>query len=99
MSNIDVTEINQQKIIDQIRCLGIDMIKEANSGHSGIVLGAAPILYALYADHLNIDPDDPKYYNRDRFVMSAGHGSALLYSTLFMSGFKLSIEDLKKFRQ
>ena len=99
MSNIDVTEINQQKIIDQIRCLGIDMIKEANSGHSGIVLGAAPILYALYADHLNIDPDDPKYYNRDRFVMSAGHGSALLYATLYMAGYPITLDDLKKFRQ
>ena len=99
MSNIDVTEINQQKIIDQIRCLGIDMIKEANSGHSGIVLGAAPILYALYADHLNIDPEDPNYYNRDRFVMSAGHGSALLYATLYMAGYPITLDDLKKFRQ
>ena len=100
MINIsDISEINQQKIIDQIRCLGIDMIKEANSGHSGIVLGAAPILYTLYAHHLNIDPTNPKYFNRDRFVMSAGHGSALLYATLYMAGFNITLDDLKSFRQ
>ncbi|MBQ3307229.1 MAG: transketolase [Bacilli bacterium] len=95
---IDLKSIDQNKIIDQIRCLGIDMIHEANSGHPGIVLGAAPILYALYAHHLKYDIDDPNYYNRDRFVMSAGHGSALLYAMLYMVGY-LSIEDLKKFRK
>ena len=95
----DISEINQQKIIDQIRCLGIDMIKEAKSGHSGIVLGAAPIIYALYAHHLNIDRENPKYFNRDRFVMSAGHGSALLYATLYMAGYPITLDDLKKFRQ
>ena len=100
MINIsDISEINQQKIIDQIRCLGIDMIKEANSGHSGIVLGAAPIMYALFAHHINIDPENPKYFNRDRFVMSAGHGSALLYATLYMAGYPITLDDLKKFRQ
>lgn len=91
--------INESKIINQIRALGIDMINEAKSGHPGIVLGAAPILYSLYAHHLRINPNNPKFYNRDRFVMSAGHGSALLYATLFMAGFDLSIEDLKQFRQ
>lgn len=100
MINIkDISEINQQKIIDQIRCLGIDMIKEANSGHSGIVLGAAPIIYALYAHHLNIDSENPKYFNRDRFIMSAGHGSALLYATLYMAGYPLRLDDLRNFRQ
>ena len=100
MVNIkDISEINQQKIIDQIRCLGIDMIREANSGHSGIVLGAAPIIYALYAHHLNIDPQNPNYFNRDRFVMSAGHGSALLYATLYMAGYPLRLDDLRNFRQ
>ena len=96
---VNIEEINQQKIVDQIRCLGIDMIKEANSGHSGIVLGAAPIIYALYAHHLNIDPQNPKYFNRDRFVLSAGHGSALLYATLYMAGYPITLDDLKKFRQ
>ena len=96
---INEEEINEEKIIDQIRCLGIDMIKEANSGHPGIVLGAAPILYTLYAHHLRIDPKHPEYFNRDRFVMSAGHGSALLYATLSMAGYAISLEDLKSFRQ
>lgn len=95
----DENEINQGKIIDQLRCLGIDMISEANSGHPGIVLGAAPILYTLYAHHLRFDPLDPNYFNRDRFVMSAGHGSALLYATLYLAGFPITLDDLKNFRQ
>ncbi len=99
MADINIKEIDQEKIINQIRCLGIDMIHEANSGHPGIVLGAAPALYALYAHHLNFDVEDPNYFNRDRFVMSAGHGSALLYATLYMAGFDLSLDDLKAFRQ
>lgn len=95
----DISEINQEKIINQIRCLGLDMIHEANSGHPGIVLGAAPILYTLYAHHLNIDPKYPNYFNRDRFVMSAGHGSALLYAVLYMAGYDITLDDLKSFRQ
>lgn len=95
----DGSIINENKIIDTIRGLGIDMIHEANSGHPGIVLGAAPIIYALYAHHLNIDSEYPEFINRDRFVMSCGHGSALLYATLFLAGYDISIEDLKKFRQ
>lgn len=95
----DISEINQEKIVDQIRCLGIDMIDNAKSGHPGIVLGAAPIIYALYAHHLRFDPTNPNYFNRDRFVLSAGHGSALLYSTLFMAGYDISIDDLKSFRK
>ena len=95
----DGSIINEEKIIDTIRGLGIDMIHEANSGHPGIVLGAAPIIYALYAHHLNIDPEYPDFINRDRFVMSCGHGSALLYATLFLAGYDISIDDLKKFRQ
>ncbi len=95
----DGSIINEKKIIDTMMGLGIDMIHEANSGHPGIVLGAAPILYALYAHHLRFDPEYPEFINRDRFVMSCGHGSALLYSTLFMAGFDISLDDLKKFRQ
>ena len=87
-----------KKIIENIRSLGIDMINEAKSGHPGIVLGAAPIIYTLFAKHLNINPSDPKWPNRDRFVLSAGHGSALLYATLFMAGYELDINDLKSFR-
>lgn len=95
----DESEINEEKIVDQIRSLGIDMINEAGSGHPGIVLGAAPIIYTLYAHHLRIDPKNPDYYNRDRFIMSVGHGSALLYSTLYMAGFSLTLDDLKEFRK
>ena len=65
----DESEINQGKIIDQLRCLGIDMISEANSGHPGIVLGAAPILYTLYANHLRIDPSNPNYFNSRHYFM------------------------------
>ena len=95
----DESEINEEKIVDQIRSLGIDMISEAKSGHPGIVLGAAPILYSLYAHHLKIDLNNPNFFNRDRFVMSAGHGSALLYATLYMAGYSLTLDDLKAFRQ
>ena len=95
----DINEINQERIINQIRSLGIDMIDEAKSGHPGIVLGAAPAIYALFAHHLMFDPKNPDYFNRDRFVMSAGHGSALLYSTLYMAGYPLTLDDLKLFRQ
>ena len=96
---IDTSEINSERIVNQIRCLGIDMIDAANSGHPGIVLGAAPIMYTLFARHLRIDPENPDYFNRDRFILSAGHGSALLYSTLYMAGYNITLDDLKNFRQ
>ena len=87
------------EVIANIKSLAIDMINEAGSGHPGIALSAAPILYTLYANHLNINTSDRTWYNRDRFIMSAGHGSALLYATLFMSGYNISIDDLKHFRK
>ena len=87
-----------REIVNIIKCLGLDMIDKANSGHPGIVLGAAPILYTLYAKHIHVMPSDPNWMNRDRFILSAGHGSALLYATLYMAGF-LSLEDLQNFRQ
>lgn len=89
----------EKRIIANIKTLGIDMINNAGSGHPGIVLGAAPLLTTLYKDHMVINPNEPNWLNRDRFVMSAGHGSALLYSILFMSGYHLELDDLKKFRR
>lgn len=88
----------KEKAISAIRVLGTDMINNANSGHPGIVLGAAPLAYTLFTNHLNIYPRESKWINRDRFVLSAGHGSALLYSLIHFSGYKLGIDDLKRFR-
>ena len=88
-----------KKIIDNIKMLGINMIDSAQSGHPGIVLSSAPIIYALYSRHLNINPNDPTWLNRDRFVLSAGHGSALLYACLYMAGYNITLDDLKGFRQ
>jgi transketolase len=88
-----------QKSIDTIRFLGLDMINKANSGHPGIVLGAAPIMYTLFTKHLKILPSSSKWFDRDRFVLSAGHGSALLYATLHLAGYNISMDDLKAFRQ
>ena len=85
--------------IATIRSLCIDMINKANSGHPGMALGSAPILYTLFTKHLNADPKDPEWINRDRFVLSAGHASSLLYTMLHLSGYEVSMEDLKQFRQ
>ena len=82
-----------------IRVVSADAIQRANSGHPGMVMGAAPMGYALYSKHMIIDPKHPDWQNRDRFVLSAGHGSMLLYSLLHMFGFGLTMEDLKSFRQ
>lgn len=89
----------EEKIIGEIKSLGLDMIEEAGSGHPGIVLGAAPILYTLYLNHLRFDASNPNFYNRDRFIMSAGHGSSLLYSILYFAGYDLLLDDLKAFRR
>lgn len=88
-----------QKGINAIRFLGVDAINRANSGHPGIVLDAAPMVYKLFTEHMNIDVKQPTWMNRDRFILSAGHGSALLYAINHLSGYKISIEDLKNFRK
>ena len=82
-----------------IRSLCIDMINKANSGHPGMALGSAPILYTLFTKHMVANPEKSDWINRDRFVLSAGHASALLYSMLHLCGYKLSLDDLKHFRQ
>lgn len=88
-----------REIINNIKSLAIDMIENAGSGHPGITLGAAPIIYTLYSRHINVSINDTSWISRDRFVLSAGHGSALLYATLFMAGFDLTVNDLKNFRR
>lgn len=85
--------------LNSLRILSVDMISYARSGHPGICLGAAPIIFSIYTNHLKIVPGDPNWPNRDRFVMSAGHGSALLYAMLFMAGYNISIDDLVDFRK
>lgn len=81
--------------IATIRTLSIDAIEKANSGHPGMPMGAAPMAYTLWTKFMNINPSNPDWFNRDRFVLSAGHGSALLYSLLHLAGYDLSIDDLK----
>ncbi|WP_239616509.1 transketolase [Cohnella mopanensis] len=93
------TKTIDQLAIDTIRTLSIDAINAANSGHPGLPMGAAPMAYALWSAQLNHNPGNAKWFNRDRFVLSAGHGSALLYSLLHLSGYRVSIEDLKQFRK
>lgn len=87
------------KTINAIRMLGMAQINKANSGHPGIVLGAAPIIHEVYMNHLVTNPDEPMWFNRDRFVLAAGHGSSMLYATLHLAGFNLGMDDLKEFRQ
>ena len=85
--------------IRTLKVLGADIITKAKSGHPGIVLGAAPIAHTLFTRHINIDSNDEKWFNRDRFVLSAGHGSALLYMLLHLSGYNITMNDLMNFRQ
>jgi transketolase len=85
--------------INAIRFLAVDAVQQANSGHPGLPLGAAPAAYALWTRHLRFNPADTAWFDRDRFVLSAGHGSALLYALLHLTGYDLSLDDLKQFRQ
>ena len=85
--------------VTAIRTLSIDEVNAANSGHPGLPMGAAPMAYALWAKHMKHNPQNPKWFDRDRFVLSAGHGSSLLYSLLHLTGYDVSIEDLKSFRK
>jgi transketolase len=85
--------------INTIRMLSVDMVQEANSGHPGLPLGAAPMAYVLWTKFLRHNPENPKWPDRDRFILSAGHGSALLYSLLHLTGYDLPLEEIKRFRQ
>lgn len=95
LTKLDIDQLS----VDTIRTLSIDAINAANSGHPGLPMGAAPMAYALWGKLLSHNPANAKWFNRDRFVLSAGHGSALLYSLLHLSGYQVSIEDLKQFRK
>jgi transketolase len=88
-----------ERCITTIRLLAVDMVEQARSGHPGLPLGAAPMAYALWSRHLRHNPADPAWPNRDRFILSAGHGSALLYALLHLTGYDLSLDELKNFRQ
>ena len=94
-SRIDIEKLS----INTMRTLAIDAVQKANSGHPGMPLGMAPIAYALYYKTMKHNPANPNWINRDRFILSAGHGSMLLYSILHLAGYKISLDDLKNFRQ
>jgi transketolase len=88
-----------EKAVNTIRMLAADAVQQANSGHPGMPMGAADMAYVLWTRHLRFDPKEPRWLGRDRFVLSAGHGSMLLYSMLHLAGYDCTIEDLRKFRQ
>lgn len=89
----------EERCINTIRFLAVDAVQKANSGHPGLPMGAAAMAYTLFTRHLSFDPSDPAWPDRDRFVLSAGHGSMLLYSLLHLTGYDLSLDDLRAFRQ
>src|SRR4029434_7552372 len=99
-----VTKENSNPELDQlcintIRALTLDAVQKANSGHPGLPLGAAPMAYVLWTRFLRHNPRNPKWDNRDRFLLSAGHGSMLIYSLLHLTGYNLPLDELKNFRQ
>ena len=89
----------QTLAINTVRTLSMDAVQQADSGHPGTPMALAPLAYALYHKHLKHNPADPHWPDRDRFVLSVGHASMLLYSTLHLSGYDLSLDDIKNFRQ
>ena len=93
-----MSKLNELRMIDDLRLLSLDMINNAKSGHPGICLSAAPMIYTLFANHMVYDLERPNWCNRDRFVLSAGHGSALLYATIYATTEDFTLDDLKKFR-
>src|SRR3954470_14930860 len=94
----DTTELDQL-CINTIRTLSLDAVQKAESGHPGLPLGCAPLAYVLWTRFLRHNPQSPKWANRDRFLLSAGHGSMLIYSLLHLTGYDLPLEELQNFRQ
>src|ERR1700684_1923635 len=103
MSSVNVSSLDPAQLdrlcINTIRFLSVDAVEKANSGHPGLPMGAAPMAYVLWTRFLRHNPANPHWFNRDRFVLSAGHGSALLYSLLHLTGYDLPLEQIKQFRQ
>ena len=94
-----MNKTRDQLCVTTLRMLSIDAVEQAQSGHPGMPLGAAPMAYVLWHRIMRHNPGNPFWPNRDRFILSAGHGSALLYSLLHMSGYDLTLDELKQFRQ
>ena len=88
-----------QACVNSIRFLSIDAIQKANSGHPGMPMGAAPMAYVLWTRFLKHNPANPEWWDRDRFILSAGHGSMLLYSLLYLTGYNLPLAEIQQFRQ
>src|ERR671937_976416 len=93
------TRALEQLSVNTIRTLSMDAVQKANSGHPGAPMALAPLAYVLFTRVMKHNPADPDWFDRDRFVLSAGHASMLLYSTLYLAGYGLSLDDLKNFRQ
>ena len=92
--------VNLNQLANAVRFLSIDAVQKANSGHPGMPMGMAAVATVLFKNHLRFNPENPNWIKRDRFILSAGHGSMLLYSLLYLTGYKsVSINDIKKFRQ
>src|SRR5512145_3176768 len=95
MTNQDL----QSKAINTLRFLSADGVQKANSGHPGLPLGTAAMAFTIWTRHLRHNPGNPAWFDRDRFILSGGHGSMLLYSLLYLTGYDLSLDELKQFRQ
>src|SRR3954451_3811557 len=100
LKGVSPTTVSLENLcINTIRGLSMDGVQAANSGHPGLPMGAAPMAFTLWTRHLRHNPKNPKWFNRDRFILSAGHGSMLIYSLLHLTGYDLPLADLKRFRQ